>query len=243
MNFKIEDLSAAENELIQKAHEDFGIIFDNANGLVSAIWHFTSSGDIKKAWIFISFLSNIQKSLTLSLLSTIRGHDAQSQMMLRQSLESSVLASYALYETNSDEFGTIDPKGALQMDEKVFDKARKWLEGNYKEYSEKIKFMKDTINTNAAHSNILVAMKNVDFKDITIEASFFDKPDKLITESQLWWIGNISFGLIDLFSKVIHDFPLVKLNDEVIIKVRELGVENEKIKQGLIKNPRLNKDK
>lgn len=240
MNFKIEDLSNAENEIVKKAHEDYGAVFDNANDLVSLTWDFLSNVD-PKAWIFISFLSQVQISLSLALLSAIRKHGVQTDMMLRYALESAVLACYGLYNPNMNEFVRTDSDGVEHPNDKVRSKAYGWIEQRYKTYSGKIKYMKDVINASFAHANIFLTPSNFDFLESEVKVSFFDKDDELTTKQRLWVIANISFGLLDLFSKVIPDFPLATLADGFETKKSALYTENDRIKQELMKNPRFSR--
>lgn len=239
--FKIEYLSLTENKLVINAQRQYGHIFDNARNLVSLIWNFPK--EVKReGWIFISFLSQVQKFLTLSLLSTIRMHDVQTNMMLRQVLESGVLACYALYNTKLESFGYINNStGLVHENTKATETAYKWLENNYKTYSDKIKYMKGKINELFAHSNMINTTNNFEFKDSEMTVLFFDKPHDIITQQRLWWIANISFGLLDLFSKLINDFPLIKLGDDFTTEMQVLGAENERIKQELMNEPRFAK--
>ena len=65
---------------------------------------------------------------------------------------------------------------------------------------------------------------------------FFDKPHVIITKQRLWWIANISFGVLDLFVRVVQDFPLIKFVDILPNDMKKLGIENEQIKTELTKN-------
>lgn len=229
---EIKDLSETENEMVKKAYENYGNVFDNANKSVLLIWSFFS--DVKpEAFIFISFLSQVRTSLSLALLSTVRRHDVQTHMMLRNALESAVLACYALYKTNWREFGNIDDIGCLQTNDNVLNNAYKWLGDKYKDFSDGIKSFKDIINELFAHANLAPAICNVNFSELKGETLFFDKEGILIN-NRLWVIANISCGLLDLFRKVIQEFPLVTLIDNFEPKMRELGTENERIKKELM---------
>jgi len=237
MKVQILQLSEAENELVKYAHETYGHIFENAHDLVFLTWNFLS--DVKPdAWVFTLFLSQLQKSLTLSLLSTLRNHDVQFHLVLRYALESAVLAAYALHDANIDSFGYTDDKEVLHQNEKVKDKAYKWIEANYETYSEKIKHMKKTINQSFAHATIIATPQNIYFQNSKIGNLFFDKEDQLMTKQRLWWLANVSFGLLDFFSKVISRYPLVTLARDFPVKMRDLGIQNEKIKSELMNHPR-----
>ena len=67
---------------------------------------------------------------------------------------------------------------------------------------------------------------------------FFDNMGKHIIEQRLWWIGNISFGLLDLFKRIIGEYPYAVLMDGFDKELEELGGENETIKKELMKNER-----
>ncbi len=235
MNFRIEDLSNTENIMLINAHKEYGTLFDHAQATVLFTRKFIYKVD-PLAWVFISFLSQTSNSLVLALLSSVRRHDVQANMMLRYALESVVLACYALSKPDVNEFGHIDSDGLIQIDEEVLSRAYEWLEINYKTYSDTIKSFKDKINKSSSHANILKPQATFDF-DEEMKMLFFDKKHKIITEQRLWWIANISLGFLDLFSKVINDFPLVKLIDDFQIRWRDLGIENERIKQKLMKYP------
>ena len=156
------DLSKEEHSLVEKAPSKFGPDYINAHDLVFFSWSFISS--VKPAaYVFSLFLSQIQKSLVLCLLSALRDHDVQFHMMLRQTLENASLAAYALFETDQNAFCTIDEHDLLYSKEKVNKKAYKWLDKNYKDHSDKIKNMKDEINNSYAHASILPTSQNLYF--------------------------------------------------------------------------------
>ncbi len=235
MNFKIEDLSNTENALIKNAQQEYGIIYDNANNAVSLMWDFIKV--VKSdGWIFISFLSQVQKFLTLALLSTVRMHDVQTNMLLRQALESAVLAGYSLTNSDLESFGYIDSNGITHENKNAKENAYKWIQNSYPIHSKKIRSFKDAINSISAHSNIINTTSNFEFNEGEMNVMFFDKPHVIITKQRLWWIANISFGVLDLFVRVVQDFPLIKFVETLPNDMKKLGVENEQVKQELTKN-------
>ena len=66
---------------------------------------------VQEATIFVSFHSQLSNNLYLASLSIFRKHRTQSFLMLRQVLESSVLAAYSLENTNPDSFGKVGEQG------------------------------------------------------------------------------------------------------------------------------------
>jgi len=171
-------------------------------------------------------LSSVQKNLSFSLLAVIRRHNTQAMMILRQVLESSVLGCYGLYDNDINKFY----KKEIYEHNKSIDKIRKsvynWVKGEYPEYSDAIKTFKDEINKQFAHANIVHAST-----DILSEQTFlfFDKKDEILTKNLLCVIAWVSSVLLNFFSKVIQDFPLVKVVDNFENKVKKLESERYKI--------------
>ena len=245
--YNIHEISEIENALIKTAPLEYGKFFDNANGLVSFTNDFYNQVDFN-FWLFLSFSTQVQNSLFLALLSTLRRHDVHSNMILRQALESVALACFSAYNTDENDFAQKTPEGLLILNKKVLSKVYKWLEANYKIHSVKIEIMKKHINETSAHSNLLHVFRNTDFSiERKIVASIFDGNNvdtehfKVMVEHRLWWIGNIAFGLIELLSKVINDFKVGKLIDDFPQIMAEFGKENRGLMEELKQNPRFSK--
>ncbi len=237
MKIFLQDLSSHEHSLVENASSEFGPDFVNAHDLVFFTWSFISN--IKpEAMIFSLFLSQIQKSLVLCLLSAVRDHDVQFHMMLRHSIENTSLACYALFEPDDSAFYMTDKDDILYPKKGVNSKAYKWLETNYRNHSDKLKNMKDVINTTFAHANILPTPQNLCFDEGEIGNRFFDVQDKLMTKQRLWWVGNVSLGILDLFAKIIGEFPIVTLVDDFPKKMHSFSKENTRILNELESNPR-----
>lgn len=240
MNVDISYLTNIENELINKAHKNYGQIFDNSYNTISFIWNFIKKAD-PSAWIFISFLSQVLKSLTLALLSAIRKHAIQSYLMLRNALESGALACYGLTTFKPDEFVNIDSKGIAHEKKKLKQKAYSWLNKNYPDSAKNLKHEKDIINKVFAHSSIIQTSWNYELSNLEMSVSFLDKDDELLEKQRLWAIANTTLGLLDLFSKVISDYPKVELVDDFKKNMEELWKANEIIKKELMSHPRFRK--
>lgn len=243
--FSIEDFSDQENLLIKQAPTKYGEVYTNTNDLLSLLLNFTSGVIDPDAWIFIGFLSQVQKSLLLAFLSTLRQHDVQTLMMLRMALESTVLAAYSLYQTDVNVYGKINPQGFMDINKKTKDKAYKWIDREFGSHSKILKFFKEEINSNSAHANFGLIFNNLDFSTETfLTKHLFDdnEGDKehhfIITMQRLWWIGNISFGLLSLFEQVIKKYPLIQLVDDFGQMLAKHGIENDRIKEKLQKHPR-----
>lgn len=178
--YNINEISEIENALLRTAQLEYGKFFDNTNGLVSFSTDFYNEVDIS-FWLFMGFYAQVHNSLVLALISTLRKHDIQTNMMLRQALESVVLACYSAYNKDEKDFAQKNHEGLLVLDEKVLSKAYKWIETNYKTHYDKIKYMKNKINETSAHANILSVFNNAVFShNNKIVTSFFDGNDEYL---------------------------------------------------------------
>lgn len=150
----IEKLSNDENEMVKKAHADYGEIFDTAESSIALLLECIESCD-QETSIFSQYLSQVRVSLALALLSTVRRHEVQAYMMLRQALESSVLAAYGLYKPEFNEYGKINPDRTVSPDENTKNRAYKWVKSEFPNHSASIKKVKNRINAYGAHANLI----------------------------------------------------------------------------------------
>ncbi|WP_219836077.1 hypothetical protein [Paenibacillus sp. R14(2021)] len=236
----IKDISMTENAMIVSSNDIYGEFYTHAERLVQFSFHFLKT--VKpNAQVFVIFLSQVNKSLSLSLLSSLRRHDVQAQLMLRHVLESAVLATYSLYETDINQFAYIDNNDYAHERPEVKVKAHNWLEENYSIFNDKIKFMKTkVINKNTAHANIITAFNNYDFSnEEKFVTTLFDPDDPLIIKQRLWWIANISFGLLDMFFRISKNIPIINVNDDFEKTMFEFGRENKRLEEILRSDERL----
>ena len=203
--------------------------------------NFLKSAEID-AWIFVFFLSQVQKFATLSILSTVRQHNAQALMNVRQMFESGVLAAYALIEKDISAYYYEDKYKCACEKKGIRNKAYNWLKENYKSHSDTIKNQKNIINNMWTHSSILLTLLNSDIsEDKKFINSIFDKEDDVITKNQLWFIANSCWGLMDLYAKLINTTKMAKLSDDFWVKMKQFGDENELLKKELMQDPRIQK--
>lgn len=152
LEFQIEKLSNDENELVKRAYLNYGDEIRLAQRAISLVWNYVLEIE-DKAELFAHFVSQIQKSLYLALLSITRRHQQQFFGVLRYALESAVLACYALEKPNLDEFRKYNKNGVPYPSEPNEGKAYDWFDKHYKKYSEEIKNLKtNVINRQYAHA-------------------------------------------------------------------------------------------
>src|SRR3989339_1493840 len=208
-------LSTDENAFVTSAEKDYGEIYVNANSFVNLLWHFIGNNVHPHAWMFMMFMSQVKKSMTLALLSFIRRHDVQGHLMLRHALESAVFACYSLNNPDSEEFGKINEKGSVDLSDKGKENAYKWIEDNYERYSKIIEIKKKRINKLYAHSNIMTSHSNFKVTEQQVINSYFDFLEVHITKAWIWNVANISWCLLDLFLKIIRKHGGIELIENV----------------------------
>lgn len=231
MELDLQKISDEENDLIKRAHSDYGEPYKNALQSVTLFYNFGEPTEINDA--YNAFLPLARKSILLALLSILRKHDIQCQLMMRQFLEASVLAAYALNNKRLQSFGHITEEGLLEINETAKDNAYKWLNEDYGEISKKIKHMKDAINSLASHANLVSATHSA--SDLY---SIYDIEAVHVIKQRLWWIGNVIIGVLDLLKKVNMKNGGVEIVQGFEDQYRNLSAQNENIKQQLIQHPR-----
>jgi hypothetical protein len=242
MEFKqdtIGDIIESERQMILHGAERFGDYFINASEFNNLLQQFIKSVDPDR-FIFAMFLAQIRKHHLLAHFSAVRLHHIQAMMNLRQVLEAGSCAAYAIANPDRTGFTDIDENGIADISQDLTKKRYKWLEDNFKKGSDAIKNMKGTINNSTAHSNIVYAHNNFRFdgdqgKFVT---PFFDIEDDYLVKTDLWQIGNIAMGLMDLFYGVNDGLNVVKFIDDFVPRLKALEAENHRLKAEMMSTER-----
>ena len=225
------DILEAETNLFLEAEVKYGSAFKNAADFNDLLNNFIS--EVKPdAWIFSIFLSQIRKHHLLALMSATRLHHVQAMLNMRQVLEAGVNAAYGLANPTQDDFIKKEG-GILTTKPSMENKRRQWLEKYYKEKSDFIKNMKNGINQTCAHSNIIYAFNNFGIEDQRFTTPFFDNSKEHWVKTDLWMIGNISLGLMDLFYGVNKSVNTITFSETFIRRLKDLEANNHKIKAEL----------
>ncbi len=239
-NLTFKDIIKEENELILNAEKKYDTYFKNAANFNCLLQDFIKSVDPDR-WIFIVFLSQIRKHHTLALFSTVRQHYVQACMDLRQVIEAGINAAYGIACSDEKDFMIKTEENIIQTPKKLFKKRYKWLEKNYITQSNFLKNQKEIINRSISHSNIVYAFINFDnskLKKNKYLLSFFDKEDDYRVKTNLWFIGNLALGLMDLFFGINKDYSHIKFSNDFIDRLKKLEEENKRLKTEIMKNPR-----
>ncbi len=121
--------------MVLEAEAKYGTPFKNALGFNHLLGDFIKEAT-PGAWIFVMFLSQIRKSLTLAVFSAVRLHEVQARMNQRHAIEAGVNAAYALANPNPKDFYIEDEQGTLHSPQRLMNKRYRWLEQNHKNYSD-----------------------------------------------------------------------------------------------------------
>jgi hypothetical protein len=242
MEFKQEtigDIINSESQMILKGQERYGNYFVNAVEFNDLLQGFIKS-IAPTHFIFAMFMAQIRKHLTLALFSAVRLHHIQAMMDLRQVLEAGACAAYAIANPDQDGFTDIDENGVASVSQNLAVMRYKWLAENFQKGSDAIKNMKNEINNSTAHSNIVYAHNNFrpdDSKKKYI-TPFFDIEDDYLVKVDLWQIGNIAMGLMDLFYGVNQNTKDIKFIDDFVVRLKSLEVQNHKLKEEMMSSDR-----
>ena len=245
MDFKQEtvgDILNSEKEMVLTAADYYGDYFINASEFNHLLNEFLVSADLSRH-IFVAFLSQLRKHHTLALFSAVRLHHTQSMLNLRQVLESGACAAYGIANHNTSDFADLDKDGFLDASKKLSKKRYTWLEENYSVGALSIKKLKNSINSSVAHSNIVYAYKHFNFNqdDNKFETPYFDFAEKDHIKTDLWLIGNVALGLLDLFYGVNKSLNAIKFSDDFIKRLKFLEKQNLELKEEMISKPRFKK--
>ena len=209
----IGDIIESERWLVLAAPERYGDYYRHALDASVLLSHFIKSLDPDR-FIFGRYHAWVKKHHLLALFSTVRLHQAQAAMDLRQVLEAGSLAAYAVANPDPTLFVTEDKNGLLNSSSKLNGIAYKWLDQNHPQSSRNIKAMKDAINETTAHANLVYTGANFEAADDGVSAPFFDVEDEHAVKTELWRIGNIAINLLYLFYGVNQTVGSIKFVDD-----------------------------
>ncbi len=242
MEFKQSDfreIIESEQEMVLAGTDRYGDYFINAYEFNGLFQKFIKSVDPDR-FIFAMFLAQIRKHHTLALFSALRLHHVQAMMDLRQTLEAGSCAAFAIANPAREGFANLDENGLLDASKDLTNKRYKWLEENFAKGSEAIKNMKRSINESTAHSNIIYAHNNFSFdgEGGRFVTPFFDIEDDYLVKTDLWQIGNIAMGLMDLFYGVNKKLNVIKFVDDFVPQLKKLEIDNHKLKSEMMATKR-----
>lgn len=237
MIINIGTLIKQEQKVIESSLEEYRSLVTNTDNLINILKDIVKIKN-REAAAYYFLVNQLQNGLYQCLLSMLRRHEVQAQLILRHSVEIACLTIYSLHNTKIEKFITKDNIGAKPV-QNVLKESYKWLDKKYSQESKQLKLLKDQINEYYAHGNMFNSFKTVNINKKSID--FFDKKDTLMEKIFIWKIGfvaSISFKLIYNESKestvvetVENTFkrfiPLLEKNQ----KFREIFMNEERFKK------------
>ncbi|WP_346898806.1 hypothetical protein [Clostridium sp. UBA7503] len=140
----IRELIKMENEIIEESILESEELITNSYNLVKLLSQIADGKNID-ASVFLFLHRQVQNSLFQNLLSILRRHEIQAQIMLRHSIEMACLSVYSLENANTNDYIVIDDIAAKPV-KGIERKAYKYLDKEFHEESKKLKAIKDNIN-------------------------------------------------------------------------------------------------
>ena len=163
------------------APERYGAYYTHALDASVFLSSFIKSLDPDR-FVFGRYYSQVKKHHLLALFSTVRLHQTQSTMDLRQVLEAGSCAAFAIANPDPSHFVTEDKHGLLNSSQKLTGNIYKWLDQNYPQGSKSLKEMKDNINASTAHANLVYTGSNFEVADDAVSSPFFDFEDYTLSK-------------------------------------------------------------
>jgi hypothetical protein len=218
MNFNrksIGDIIESERLMGLSAPQRYGAYYTLALDLSLFLSLVVKSIDCDYA-IFARFFSQVKKHHLLAIFSTVRLHQIQAMMNLRQVLEAGACAAFAIDNPDPAHFANTTAEGTLDASQTLTNKRYQWLKLHFPEGSSCIKAMKDQINNSTAHANIIYTQKNFGVDDRRKEFStpFFDIEDDYFVTGDLLMASGIALRLIDLFYGVNSGVKAIVWRDD-----------------------------
>jgi hypothetical protein len=199
----LETYSAEEHARLLAAEERYGDAFVNAYNVTILLSNLVlwPTGPVD---LFFRFYSQVKEYHSLSIVSSVRLHRVQAKMDLRYFLESTVHAGCALAHPQTTAYFDLD-KQALGDAKKATGHAHRWIEQDFPGHSAFIKDLKEEINRETAHANVVNNEHNFGFvpgERAEIHTTYFDFEDDRQLRVDLWLAAKAGLHAADLILAV-----------------------------------------
>lgn len=154
----LEEIIESEKQIVIDAKEKFGMYYSHAVKVQYLLKTFIEDIISTNWYGSPAFIGQIKKHFTLALLSTLRLHDSQYQMNLRQMIEATSRAVFGIANSEKEHFFNKVEKGrAIKEGQKVSQEKYEWLEKNYSDFSGSLHGLKKLINRLGLHTGFATA--------------------------------------------------------------------------------------
>jgi hypothetical protein len=211
----LEEIVESERQLLIDADARYGKYYRHARACSVFLSRAIISVNHDRM-MFGRLFSLLKKHHMLALLSTLRLHKVQSMMNLRQVLEASAAAAFAIANPELEHFAETDAAGILDPTQELTRKRYRWLATHFRASSDALKAKKELINNMAAHANIVTTDQTfrVNEGGDMIDAPFFDLEDEYFVKGDLWLMSSIAIEVLDLLYGVNKDRNVIEFIPE-----------------------------
>lgn len=237
----VEKILLAESQLVHHAPAQFGKTYDIPLEFIDVF-----SADLfetfnQTADIFVSLYPQVRNHLLLAWLSTLRRHRTQAWLNMRHAIEFGNAAAFALAHNDGEFFASKRADGTLDAHKGLVTKRNRWIAKNFPPLSSSLKQIKDDLNENSCHANVIIASltSRVDEVKQTITSRFFDHDDAFFVRVDLWQIGHISALILKLFVEVNTASGFARLSPAKLAKAEQLREENFLLQEELLAHSRM----
>lgn len=219
----IEEIVESEAQMVRTAAERFGNHYRAAWATSLLLSRCVASIDHTRLH-FGRYHALTKKHHTLAVLSIVRLHKAQAMMNLRQALEAGCAAAFAIANPEDEHFFKLE-NDLVKSPQKLTDKRYRWLEKNFKSKSDLMKWKKDLINTNHAHTNIVSSESifQINGTGSLADAPFFDREDDYFVKGDLWLASTIALELADWFFGINKGLNVIVFAPDFVDEVQALA--------------------
>ena len=188
----IEYLIEEENRVALESLNAYSDVIRNTENIIALLNQIVYIQN-EQATAFYCLNKNSQHGLYQCLLSLLRRHDVQAQLMLRHAMETACLAVYSLHNTSLENYIVNDEFGSKPV-KPIKDKAYNWIHKHYPEMSDKLKVAKSLINDFYAHGNLFASLISLTRRNDGVDIiDYFDRKRDVITQTaQIWKVGYIA---------------------------------------------------
>lgn len=183
--------------------------------------------------MFIRCMAIMKVHHTLAFMSTLRLHHVQTMMNLRQAAEATSNAAFALAHPDADFIYA--ETGFVMRPKEISGRSYKWIEQAFPRHSADLKTIKDIINEQSAHFNIVNSARFVaDYPEDEIwRTDFFDREDSHLELNDLWISTNLALCSIHLMIEVAKTHGGFELAVDTASRANKIQVHADKLRADL----------
>lgn len=236
----MEEIIESEKQIVIDAKEKYGMYYSHAVKVQYLLKTFIEDIISTNWYGSPAFIGQIKKHFTLALLSTLRLHDSQYQMNLRQMIEATSRAVFGIANSEKEHFfNKVDEGRTIKEGQKISQEKYEWLEKNYSDSSDSLHSLKKIINNLGLHTGFATAHLSLNADEATIEdnninrifcyfdnSNHFNSADNHIKHN-LAVVSSLALLIMHLIYEANLKHNYYKIQDNFEDKFRELMKEGD----------------